>query len=903
MIRRCAVLIALAATLALPAAAQADFGFAPGLSTIRVENRAGTLATQAGSHPYAFSFHFALNTVGGVTDGGAMRELIIELPTGMAGNPLAVPTCNRQDFEASTCEVNTQVGVLHVILPGVGEAVGPLYNLDPPQGVAAQVGFSNLGFTLVGSATVRSEEGYGVRVDSPNLPLEASSGTVTIWGTPADKGHDPERGSAEQGTLGSTSQGPLLPYLTLPATCLGPMQLGLIAVSKLNPTIRAEETVRMRDDGGSPIALTGCGSVPFAPAVQAAPSSGAAESAAGLNFQLSLPNKGLLNPKEGAVAETQPEKTVVTLPAGITANPAAVNGQGVCTLAQYKATDCPESSKLGTLTAQTPLLAEGIEGSVYLAAPHDNPFDSLLALYIVARAPVRGVLVKQAGRIDADPSTGQLTTTIEGLPPVPYSSFELRLREGARAPLITPQACGDYEMTAQLYPFSDPETATIRSAPFKVTAGANGGTCASSEAELPNHPAVSAGSTAPLAGGYSPFVFRLSREDGSQRFASVVVEPPAGLVAKLAGVPYCPEAGIASAATRTNEGDGAAELANPSCPAASQVGTVLAGAGAGPTPYYVQGKAYLAGPYKGAPLSLEIITPAIAGPFDLGVVAVRAGIYVNEETAKITVKSDPLPTILHGLPLDVRSVSVQMDRAQFTRNPTNCEPTTVGGSLTSLTGSIAPLSQRFQVGGCRGLGFRPGLKISLKGSTKRAGLPALKAVVTYPKEGDYANIASAQVGLPHSEFLEQANLDKVCTQPQLRSRTCPANSVYGKAKAWSPLLDKPLEGPVYLGVGFGHKLPDIVADLDGQIRILLHGKVDTTKAGGIRNTFEVVPDAPVSRFVLEMKGGKKYGLLTNSENVCRKPQVVSARFVAQNGKVAQLHPRIDNGCGGKGPKR
>ncbi len=902
--RLAAIIIALAGLLLAPAAARADFGFEPGSVAMRAENSDGTLVRQAGSHPYAFTFQFALKTIGGgATDGGKMRNVIVDLPLGMAGNPLAVPACNRQDFEALTCEPSSQVGVLRTILPGIGEANGPLYNLVPPPGSAAQVGFSSLGFTLLGSASVRTEEGYGVRVTGTNLPLESTASTVTIWGTPADPSHDPERGSAEQGTLGSSSGVEPLPYLTLPSSCLTPPELTVRASSTANPDVYVSETAPLRDDGGNPVALSGCDAVPFTPTVLAAPSTAAAESAAGLTFQLSLPNKGLLNPKAGVVAETQPQKTVVTLPAGITANPAAVNGQAACTLQQYKATSCPTGSELGTLTAQTPLLEEGIEGSVYLAAPGDNPFDSLLALYIVARAPERGVLVKQAARVEADPATGQLTTTIEGLPPVPYSSFDLRLREGPRAPLITPQACGTYETVAKLYPFSDPETPVERTAPFTVSSGAGGGACAASEAELPNSPSISAGSVAPLAGAYSPFVFKISRADGTQRFGAVEVAPPAGLVAKLAGVPYCPESGIAAAEGRTAVGDGAAEVAQPSCPLASQVGTVIAGAGAGPTPYYVQGKVYLAGPYKGAPLSFEIVTPAMAGPFDLGVVAERAPIYVDEETAEITVKSDPLPSFLHGIPLAIRSASVQMDRTEFTRNPTNCEPTTVGGALTSLTGSVAPLSQRFQVGSCRGLDFKPKLKISLKGPTRRTGHPALKAVVTFPKGDPGANIASTQVSLPPGEFLDQSNLSKVCTQPQLRSQTCPASSVYGHAKAWSPLLDKPLEGPVYLGVGYGHQLPDIVADLNGQIRILVHGKVDTSKKHGLRNTFEVVPDAPVSRFVLEMKGGKKYGLLVNSENVCGKAQTASARFVGHNGKVTTLHPKIENGCGGKKGKK
>ena len=271
-----------------------------------------------------------------------------------------------------------------------------------------------------------------------------------------------------------------------------------------------------------------------------------------------------------------------------------------------------------------------------------------------------------------------------------------------------------------------------------------------------------------------------------------------------------------------------------------------------------------------------VVTPAVAGPFDLGNVVIRAPAFINLETAQITVKSDPVPTMLRGLPLKLRSVVINVDRKGFILNPTNCEPMKFGASLHSSDGATATPSNRFQVGGCNKLKFKPNLKLSLKGATKRSGHPALKAVVTYPKNGAYSNIARAQVGLPHSEFLDQGNLDKVCTQPQLKSATCPKRSVYGHAKAWTPLLDKPLEGPVYIGVGYGHKLPDLVADLNGQVRILLHGKVDTTKHEGIRNTFEVVPDAPVTRFVLEMKGGKKYGLLENSENICRKTQRASA---------------------------
>lgn len=913
MIRRpAALLLALLAALAAsPPAAQAagEFGF-NGEGSAAALNRNGTVNAQAGAHPYAFTVHFGLRTEGGKSQGGEMRDVIVDLPPGLVGDPLAVPRCPRKSFEGGTpdCPASTQVGILHAIIPSIGEAVGPVYNLEPPPGIAAQLGFSEDELVALQGATVQAEEepgrpSYAARVFAPNLPLEVVSVTETIWGLPADPAHTPERGLHG----GVASEAPLLPFLTMPTYCTVAPQLTIRADSVQNPGAYVSETVPLRAEGGQAAPLSGCEAVPFSPQVTSTPSTAAAESPAGLGFELQLPNQGLLDPNAIA-AETEPEKTVVTLPAGITANPAAATGLSACSEQQFKeaslapGSGCPESSKLGTLVAQTPLLEEAIEGSVYLATPHQNRFGSLLALYIVARAGERGVLVKQAGEVRADPSTGQLTTTFDGLPPLPYSSFELRLREGPRAPLITPQLCGTYATTAELYPFSAPEAPAQRTAPFTISSGAEGAPCAASESQLPNHPTLEAGTLVPSGGTYSPFVFRLSRSDGSQRFGSLTTTLPEGLTGRLAGIPYCSEQALAAASSRGFEGGGAAELAQPSCPAASQVGTVSVGAGAGPQPFYAQGKVYLAGPYKGAPLSLAIITPALAGPFDLGSILVRAAVYVDEFSAQITVKSDPLPTILHGIPTDVRSVSVRMQRPDFTLNPTDCKQMAISGSLTSTAGRSAALSEPFQAIGCKGLEFAPKLALSLKGPTRRSGHPALKAVVTYPKGGPYANVARAQVGLPHSEFLDQGNLNKVCTQPELRSRSCPKTSVYGHAKAWSPLLEKPLQGPVYLGVGFGYKLPALVAELNGQVRILLKGKTDTTKHEGLRNTFEAVPDAPVSRFVLELKGGKKYGLLENSENICRKPQRASVLFNAQNGKALHSQPTIANSCG-KGAKK
>jgi hypothetical protein len=904
--RRSIILTGLAvAVLAMPAAAQAGIGFVPDATTVTALNRDGTLDTQAGSHPYSFSVHFELNTdESGLTEGGEMRDVIIDAPPGLVGNPRAVPSCPKQSFEGGTpdCLPSTQIGVLRVLLP-IGEAVGPLYNLVPPPGVAAQFGFSSTGFTALGLASVRSEEGYGVRVAASNLPLEAKEVTAMLWGTPADPGHTPERGVGG----GVPSDAPLLPFLTLPTSCAAPPELTVMADSVLAPGVFARETVPLRDKGGQPLALSGCERVPFAPKIQAQTSLAAAGSASGLHFDLQLPNQGLLNSKDGSIAETEPMRTEVTLPAGVAVNPSAANGIAACSLAQYRAESadsvpgqgCPPASRVGTLLAKTPLLEEAIEGSVYLAAPRDNPFNSFLAIYIVARIPERGVLVKQAGEVRADPATGQLTTLVDDLPPIPYSSFELDLREGPRAPMVTPQLCGTYTTTARFYPFSDPEAAVERSAPFAINLSADGTPCAASEAGLPLHPTLEAGSTAPMASAFAPFVFRLSRTDGEQRFSSLEATLPKGLTAKLTGVPYCSEPRIAAARAREVEGGGALEQAAPSCPAASRVGTVNVAAGAGSDPYYVQGTIYLAGPYEGAPLSLAIITPGVAGPFDLGAVVARAGLYVNKSNAVVTVKSDPIPTILRGIPLDIRMIEVNTNREAFTLNPTNCEPMAATGTLTSTSGTTAALSNRFQVGGCRNLAFKPKLSLSLKGVTRRTGHPTLKAVVRPSNGAGFANIEKAVVKLPRSAFLDQAHIRTICTRVQFAADQCPAGSIYGFAKAETPLLDAPLEGPVYLRSS-DHELPDLVAKINGQIEVHLIGRINSVH-GGIRSSFESVPDAPVSKFTLTMQGGKK-GLIVNSTNLCASTNRALAQFIGQNGKLVEFKPPVLPDCKKKSRK-
>jgi hypothetical protein len=906
----------LAATLlmlTLCGRAQADFGPIPGQASATFFNRDGTVDTQAGSHPFSFKVHFELKTdESGGSEGGSLRDVKVNLPPGFFGNPQTVPRCSPQEFDGGnpTCSGSTQLGVLHALLAEIGEVVGPIYNLAPPPGVAFELGFRAEGFTVLQYASVLSDEGYGLSVSAPDLPLEATIATETIWGTPPDPAHDSERTCvSSQGVqhIGCSAGGVLQqPFLALPTSCGKAPESTLMFDSTLNPGVFVSETTQFKDAGGNPAPLSGCDAVPFAPTIASVPTTSAADSSSGLNFELKLPNQGLL--KSNGITETEPVKTEVALPAGVTVNPSAAKGLGACTPEQYAAASevagpgegCPESSKVGTLVAKTPLLEEAAEGSVYLAAPHDNPFHSLLALYIVAKTPERGVLVKQAGEVSADPGTGQITATFDGLPPLPYSSFAFDVREGASAPLITPRTCGTFTTRARLYPFSDPSVPTERTASFNIASGANGGACVSNEAQLPNSPSLQAGTVSPVAGVFSPFVFKIAREDGSQHLGAITASLPEGLLGRVAGVPYCSEAQIAAATARSSEGEGATEKASPSCPEASQVGVVNITAGAGSQPYPVQGKAYLAGSYKNAPLSLAIVTPAIAGPFDLGTVVVRVALYIDRSTAQIRAVSDPIPTILDGIPLDVRSVSLSMNRAGFTFNPTSCEPMSVGGEALSTLAQNATLSNRFQVGGCQGLPFKPAMVISTQGKTSKANGASLTVKVSQ-KPGE-ANIHKVDLTLPTALPARLTTLQQACTEAQfaVNPAGCPAGSFIGTAKAVTPILSVPLTGPAILVSHGGAAFPDVVFLLQANergsdIRIDLDGKTDIKK-GITYSRFETVPDAPITSFETNLPQGP-HSVLSANGNLCTSKLAIPTELTGQNGaQVKQNTPVTVTGC-------
>lgn len=934
------------------------FGFLPGFQAPAIDE-SGTPTSAAGSHPHQLTVDFAFPTQNQVRDAlpevsiiAPPRDILFDLPPGLLGNPTAAPVlCTEAQFEATeSCPKESQVGVISLItqVSGVGPDESPLYAMVPPPGAPAELAFdgANVGLFVHLIASLRSDGDYGITTTTPDilaiLGHPVIGARVQIWGDASSSAHnDMRNGCAFHGEgANPPCNDPLpsqrIPFLTLPGSCSGtPSVFGVHADSWEQPGLFKSASYASADAEGNPVSASGCNAIEYQPTISAQPTTNLADSPSGLEFHLHQPQEPPhdepLSPLSGsATAELKDAR--VTLPAGLVANPAQADGLGTCSQAQIgylgeshyskQPQSCPDAARLGTLQVTSPLLAqrddeqklvldpetgvpllEPLHGSVYLAQPFQNQFGSLLAIYLAIEDAQTGIVAKLAGKVEPDPNTGQLTAVFEDNPQLPIEDLELSLFKGSRAPLVTPPVCGSHTTVSTLTPWTSPEGADAHpESSFQTTAAPGGGACPASEGAQPNSPSFSAGTLSAQAGAYAPFVLRISREDGSQRLTGIDTTLAPGLSGKLAGIAECSEAAIAQAQSRRGPEEGRTERESPSCPASSEVGIVNVGAGAGPTPFYTQGHAYLAGPYKGAQLSLAVITPAVAGPFDLGTVVVRIALYVNPVSAQIHAVSDPLPQILEGIPLDIRSVALKMDRPDFTINPTNCEPLAITGTAISTLGLPAALSQRFQVGGCSALGFKPNLKLSFKGGTKRTKHPALKSTLTYPQGGPFANIARAVVTLPHSEIIDQAHIGNPCTRPQFAAEACPKISVLGRARAWSPLLEKPLEGNVYFRANGGErKLPDIVADLRGQIHVELIGAVDTASPktnARIRTTFFQVPDAPVSRFELELKGGKE-GLLINSQGLCRSAQKALVELTGQNGKTYDTTPTVTNKC----PKR
>lgn len=821
------------------------------------------------------------------------KDVTVHLPAGLIGNPTAVPTCTAAELaeegagqQLPNCPAGSQVGLVHLVLGGEATPLSGLFNMVPPPGAASELGFKVLGTIVVLDAYVRAGD-HGIDIVSRNTSttLPITNVEVTTWGDPASHSHDRMRGAClgfGEGANGQTCPDgePETAFLRLPTSCSGE---GLPFAAESNTYEHPTAFVSGSFTGPT---LSGCEQVPFEPTIYTQPTSTAANSPTGVAVQLSLPQSS--NPS--GLGESDLKKAVVTLPEGLALNPSAADGLQACGDADLKLDTnepaaCPEASKIGTVLLQTPLLANPIEGFVWLRTQNssDPMSGEMFRIAIELRDDRHGIDIKLPGEVQANPVTGRLTSTFDDAPQLPFSEMTLHFKSGARAPLTTPFACQPQTTEADLYPWARPNTPVHKSMTFQLTSGPEGTPCTSTPGF---NPTFSAGVSSVQAGGYTPFLVTFSRKDADQSMQRVSMQMPKGLLGSLVGLPLCGEA-------QANAG---------TCSQASEIGTVTAGAGDGPTPFYVTGgKVFMTGPYEGAPFGLSVVVPAKAGPFDLGTVVVRAKVEVDVHTAQLTVTTDPLPQILGGVPVNLRLVNVTINRPNFTYNPTDCEPMSVTGAMTGGQGAVAHLESHFQVTNCARLAFKPGFKASTSAKTSRKDGASLHVKLTYPKGsfGSDANIALVKVELPKQLPSRLSTLQKACTAAQFESNPagCPAASVVGHAKATTPILPVPLEGPAYFVSHGGEAFPSLIVVLQGYgVTVDLVGTTFISKQGITSSTFKTVPDVPVDSFELTLPKGRNSALAANA-NLCARTLSMPTEFIAQNGVVRHQSTHIQvAGC-------
>ncbi len=885
----------------------AGFGFA-GVDAW-VSNANGTIDTQAGSHPYELTFNWELNTENNVSreaydlpaDREEVRNLAVNAPPGLIGNPQAVPRCARQQFDDRDCSPSTQVGMVRAafgpeIEPRTPTFVLrlPLYNITPPPGLAAQFGLTLLGVHVFLDASVRSGGDYGITEHVDNIPQRTIVwSSTTLWGVPSEASHDGERCGEINGTeaCGFSSSAPPTPFLTLPTSCSGQPAWSADADSWRGPT--TEVSFPTHDSEGNPAGFTGCDHLGFGPSLSVAPDTSYADTPAGLTVELRTPQEGLSN-VEG-LAMSNIKDTTVTLPEGVAINPGQAAGLQACQASEDGVgtegpASCPNASRVGTDEVETPLLAKPLVGSVYVL--QSNPPN----LKLLVTASGEGVNLKLVGDVHLDETTGRLTSTFSETPEVPFTSFRLSFSGGAQAALSTPTQCGLYTTTSDFTPWSTPLVQDVfPTSDFAIEHGTADAGCPSTP--LPFSPQLVAGSTTDQAAGYTDFSLLLTRPDDQQRISGLQFKTPEGLLGMISKVPLCPE-------PQASEG---------TCSSASQIGHTVVEAGPGPYPLVVPqpgqppAPIYLTGPYKGAPYGLSIVVPLVVGPFTLQTQVVRARIEVDPRTARLTVTTDPLPQIIDGVPADLRSIDAVIDRPEFMFNPTNCSPQSFSGTATSTEGATAAIESHFQVGSCQSLKFAPDFEVSTSGKTSKADGASLTAKILYPnvtpgnnQASSQSNIASVKVELPKRLPSRLTTLQKACTAAQFESNPagCPAGSLVGHAIALTPVLPVPVSGPVYFVSHGGEAFPSLIMVLQGYgVTIDLEGSTFINPAGITSSTFKSVPDVPITSFELTLPEGP-FSAITAVGNLCKATKLaMPTEFVAQDGAVIDQSTKIDvTGC-------
>jgi hypothetical protein len=802
----------------------------------------GSSATQAGSHPDAWTLSFAISSSGETIE--EPKDLEIGLPPGFVGMPNLVPRCLRSAFLVEACPASAAVGTA-IVETQFATFEPPIYNLQGPPGVAAEIGMAVSQVPLAVDLRMSRQAPYHLiaSLSSVSQAVPLLSLELEIWG------------EAEGA-----------PFLTLPTRC-GTQPFEFEIDSWQQPGNFARQTV-LADDGGEPpqpLALGGCDKLTFAPKMTVRPSVRAAAAPSGVDVGVDVDQSGLVASDGRSPAAIR--RAVVTLPEGMTVNPAFAEGLAACP----PAGDCPDAAKIGTAEVETPLFDGSIEGALYVAKPEENPLGSRYAAYLDLDSPTLGLELRQPVKIEADADTGRLTITLDELPQFPISRFGLRLLPGPRAPFVTPPSCGSHRIGYRFEPWSG-GLPLLGSESFAVEEGCD---------PVGFRPSLAAGSTNPRAGAATSFVVNVERRPGEENPAGISLVLPPGLSAGFGGVPLCPEDAASSG----------------HCPDASRIGSVHLAVGPGSVPLRIpqpgrpDADVHLSGPRDGAPFGLAIDVPVRAGPFDLGDVVIRGSVAVDQRTGQARVHLDPLPRILDGIPVDYRSLRLILDRPGFVRNPTSCAATAVRGSATSVGGIVAPLADRFQVADCAALGFRPRASVRLLGSTRRGGHPQVRAVLR-GRQGD-ANLRRVEIELPPTALLAIRNFRSVCPFDAAEQHGCGHPSRLGRVKLWTPLLDAPLEGPMFVRSS-ERRLPGLAVHLRGQVDIDLRGELDSS-SGRLRVVFTSLPDLPVTKLVATIAGGKD-GLLVNSGGVCASRHRTPVDLLAQSGKRHRAAPLLKTGC-------
>jgi hypothetical protein len=894
-----------------------DTTFGTSFLNFRMVGAGGELLTQAGGHPWAVTtdLGFKQELEPGATDAALTeappqyrnvatqdeaKTVVAELPVGLIGDPQATPRCTQRQFiegagnNINACPSNTRVGVLFIAKPGT---TGPyqVFNLMPAPGHAAEFGFSFAGIGIVlDGDVVHSDRGYVVRVTTlaPQVFLHAAS--LTFFGNPAAAF---ETGEKET------------PLLTNPADCAAGEEARTLQFhvdTWTAPGIGDPFNGDFTDPKWIPSSVMepsveGCGALKFNPSLSFVPSPASeggttqADSPSGYDVNLQVPQTETYS--EPATPELK--IATVTLPEGLSVSPSAANGVQACSDAQIalqsnEPGSCPLASQIGTVKVTTPLLEAPLEGQVFLGEPECSPCGEsdagdghIFRLFIQVHSEALGVTIKLPGVVKAKPQTGRLTAEFAENPQLPFSDVELKFKDGPRAPLANPQTCGTFTTSAILEPWSAPETpAEVSQSPFAITG------CGTS---IPFAPAFAAGTSSPAAGAYSPLSVTFSRGDGEQNLGGVTVTTPPGLLGKIAGIPRCREA-------EANAG---------SCGAESQIGTTTATAGPGSDPYTITGgRVYLTGPYKGKPFGFSVVAPAIAGPFNLGDVVVRASIAVNPATSALTITSDPLPQIRDGVPFRLRTVTVEVNRPGFMFNATNCSEQAISATLTgehpigsSEAAKSSALSSAYAASGCANLPFKPKLTASAAGKASKADGASLDVNITSAGLGQ-ANIAKVDLQLPAALPARLTTLQKACSEAVFNANpaTCDEGSVIGKATIHTPALDSPLAGPAYLVSHGGAAFPDVEFVLQGEgVTLIMDGKTDIKK-GITYSRFEATPDAPFTTFETELPTGPHSVLAASvpakaNYSVCQTRLAMPTTITGQNGAVIKQTTTIARtGC-------